>query len=291
MGFPDDSSFIVSGMMPGQVMFTFNPYTDGKQVARITYEGNDLLYDGLKIEPGQVVEGVQIVIGDAKFDKQDDATLRAHCTNNLKQMGLVFKMFINEEKTQTYPELSSVPGQLMFSTEAKAFIQNGIVPEFITDTRIFVCPATEEAARLDAPEVRANPKSLVSDHSYVYLGYAVTNDAEVKAFADAYRAQMAKGSPPLDDLPVAEGMQGSGGGNTLYRLRGGVERKIAKNANDDAEAAKVAAQIPVLIERLGHHETEGGNVLYLDGTVRWVSPGVWPMTTATTESVQIMSGY
>jgi len=32
-------------------------------------------------------------------------------------------------------------------------------------------------------------------------------------------------------------------------------------------------------------------VLYLDGTVRWVSPGVWPMTTATTESVQIMSGY
>jgi len=290
MGFPDDRSFIVSGMTPGQVMFTFNPYTDGKQVVRISYEGKDVLHDGLKVEPGQVVEGVQIVIGaataqgDAKSGKQADGALRAHCTNNLKQMGLVFKMFISEQKAQTYPELSSVPGQLMFSTEV-------IVPEFITDTRVFVCPATEEAARLDTPEVRANPKSLVSDHSYVYLGYAVTNDAEVKAFADAYRAQMAKGSPLLDDLPVAEGMQGSGGGNTLYRLRGGVERKIAKNANDDAEAATVAAQIPVLIERLGHHETEGGNVLYLDGTVRWVSPGVWPMTTATTESVQIMSGY
>jgi len=295
MSFVDDSSFVVEGLMPGPVMFGFNPYTDGKKVLRINYKGKDVMRDRLKVEPKQVVQGVEIVIGDtkaegnAKQDTRDDSALRARCVDNLKQMGLVFKMFSNEEKTGTFPALSSEPGQLMFSADAKANENvREFYPEYITDTSVLVCPASEEAAGLDSPEVKADLKKLINDHSYVYLGYAVTNDAEVKTFADAYRAQVAKGSPPLEDLPVAEGMQGSGGGSTLYRLRGGVERRIAKNANDDAEAASVAAQIPVLIERLGHHETEGGNVLYLDGKVRWVSPGVWPMTKATSDVLSEM---
>jgi beta-lactamase regulating signal transducer with metallopeptidase domain len=294
MGFPNDSSFIVSGMKPGPVTFSFSPYADGKKVVRINYNGKDIMREGLELQPKQVIEGVQIVIGEANVQgdsqagKLDDAALRARCADNLKQMALVFKMFINEEKTETFPALSSEPGQLMFSADAKANDKvQGLFPEYLTDTRVLVCPASEEAARLDTPEVRANVKQLINDHSYIYLGYAVTNDAEVKTFADAYRAQVAKGSPPLEDLPVAEG-KGSGGGNTLYRLRGGVERRIAKNANDDAEAASVAAQIPVLIERLGHHETEGGNVLYLDGKVRWVSPGAWPMTTVTNDAFNEM---
>lgn len=288
MGFPDDSSFVVTGMMPGQAMFNFNPFTDGKQVVRIDYEGKDILRDGLNVEPKQVIEGVKIVIGAATVrensgsSKPVDGDPRAQCANNLKQMGLVFKMFSNEEKTETFPALSSEAGQLMCSADAKANDNvQGFFPEYLTDTSVLVCPASKESAGLDRP---ANLKQLINDHSYLYLGYAVTCDAEVKAFAEAYRAQMAQGSPPLEDLPVTEG-QGSGGGNTLYRLRGGVERRIAKNANDDAEANAVAARIPVLIERLGHHETEGGNVLYLDGTVRWVNPGVWPMTKATKDAL------
>jgi len=290
MGFPDDTSFIVSGMMPGQAMFNYSPYVDGKRVVRINYEGRDILSEGLKIGPTQVIQGVQIVIGagDSKPVVQQDATLRSQCTNNLKQMALVFRMFINEEKTETFPALSSEPAQLMFFAEEEAYGQIGVYPEYLTDARVLACPASEEAAKLDTPEVKANLKQLINDRSYVYLGYAVTNDAEVKTFAGAYREHMDKGVPPLEDLPVAEG-KGSGGGNTLYRLRGGVERKIAQNANRKVETAEVASQIPVLIERLGHHEKEGGNVLFLDGVVRWISPGVWPMTTATNDALNEMT--
>jgi len=301
MTFPEDGSFVVNGMMPGQVLLTFNPYTEGLHVVRIDLDGRDVTATGgITLAPGQAVKDVNIVIGAAaETAPQNDADCNGEreqadpkcrrCCQNLKQLGLIFKMFANEGKGMLYPELSSEPGQLMFSADAKANDKvQGLFPEYMTDTRVLVCPASEEAARLDTPEVRANVKQLINDHSYVYLGYAVTDDAEVKTFADAYRAQVAKGSPPLEDLPVAEGMQGSGGGSTLYRLRGGVERRIAKNANDDAEAASVAAQIPVLIERLGHHETEGGNVLYLDGKVRWVSPGVWPLTKAANDALSEM---
>jgi hypothetical protein len=291
MGFPDDSSFIVSGMRPGQAVFDFNPYADGKKVVRINWNGNDLVRDGLEVKPKQVIQGVEIVIGgttppsDSKTGKPDDAALRARCTSNLKQMGIVFKMFSNEEKTGTFPALSSEPGVLMVSAEAKANdTVQGFYPEYVTDASVLVCPASEDAAKLDTPEAKTNTKPFINDHSYIYLGYAATNDAEVKAFADAYRAQMAKGSPPLEDLAADEG-KGSGGGNTLFRLREGVERKVAKNANDDAEATRLAAQIPVLIERPGHHEMAGGNVLYLDGTVRWVNPGEWPMTKATDDAL------
>jgi hypothetical protein len=283
-------------MMPGKVVFNFDPYTDGKQVVRINCDGKNVLPEGLTLEAKQVVKGVEIVIGDAQTQgsskpaKQDDPTLRAHCTNNVKQMGLVFRMFSNEERRATFPALSSEPGQLMFSADAKANDNvQGLFPEYLTDAGVLVCPASADAATLDSPEVRANPKQLINDNSYIYLGYAVTCDAEVRAFADAYRASIANGAPPLEDLPVAEG-KGTGGGNILYRLRGGVERHLAKNANDDTEAASMASQIPVLIERLGHHEAEGGHVLYLDGKVRWVSPGAWPMTTVTNDAFnEVMS--
>jgi len=79
------------------------------------------------------------------------------------------------------------------------------------------------------------------------------------------------------------------GDGTVLRLREGVEHLIAADPNDPAGVAKIQSEIPVLVERPGNHEPEGGNVLFMDGHteyLRYSDMGEWPMTKAFFETVE-----
>ncbi len=77
-----------------------------------------------------------------------EAARRASCQNNLKQMGLVFKMYANESKGEQWPSLfikAYIPAD-----SAPAGINAGlnfgpsvpeIYPEYLPDGTIFVCPS------------------------------------------------------------------------------------------------------------------------------------------------------
>ncbi|MCC6144757.1 MAG: hypothetical protein IT368_13200, partial [Candidatus Hydrogenedentes bacterium] len=61
------------------------------------------------------------------------------CQNNLKQWGLVFKMFANESSGGYFPELNPESGRLMWantSAEGNA----PVYPEYLTDLSILLCP-------------------------------------------------------------------------------------------------------------------------------------------------------
>jgi len=209
----------------------------------------------------------------AAMDRAQAAAQRASCQNNLKQMGLIFKMFANESKGQCYPQLSPEPGRLMFSHE-KGEQTYPVYPDYLTDLNVLICPGDKKAEVLKTPEAKKDPGKLVDDHSYFYLGYVVHNDADVKAFADAYKARVAKGLKFNEDL---DGPQGK-----IYQLREGIERKLVTDASNPAAAAKAQSEIPVLIERPGHHEPDGGNVLFMDGHVEFIRMGGnWPMAKET----------
>ena len=55
-----------------------------------------------------------------------DAARRASCANNLKQIGICFKMFANEHNNEL----------------PKSF--NDLYPEYITDPYVLVCPSSED---------------------------------------------------------------------------------------------------------------------------------------------------
>ena len=78
-----------------------------------------------------------------------EAARRASCQNNLKQIGLVYKMFANESKNEKFPSFQAklvfapvvAPGDspdLIFDYGPYVL---EIYPEYCTDPNIFVCPS------------------------------------------------------------------------------------------------------------------------------------------------------
>src|SRR5512137_2137778 len=70
-----------------------------------------------------------------------EAARRASCANNLKQWGLIFKMYANESPSQKYP-----PGEVELSCGARPCIAFGprvaaVFPEYLTDPAIIYCPS------------------------------------------------------------------------------------------------------------------------------------------------------
>ncbi len=207
------------------------------------------------------------------YEERQQARNRASCTMNLKQMGLVFKMFANEHKNYVFPELVPEPGRL--APEAAA-----IHPEYLTDTNILLCPG-------DPEPFQGPPKSIIDDHSYFYLGYALRNEADMRGFARAYRRQIVLGEGFADDLavPAAPGQKPTS--QELYRLREGVEHLLT--TDEGTKAAQ--ATIPVLVERPENHSPPGGHVLYMDGHTEFLEyPGKWPMTQVTIGILRELDG-
>jgi prepilin-type processing-associated H-X9-DG protein len=194
-----------------------------------------------------------------------DAHLRASSANNLKQLGLVGKMFANESRGEKWPGLSATPGQLAMDASA-------IYPEYLTDPNVYISPAHPDVYDL-MDQAESDPKSVLSDHSYWYLGYAVADEDQGIEFVKQVRQATEAGTTLTDDLEAGDLDLG-----TIYQLREGIERFFITDINNPAASAVAQSELPIMIERPGMHES-GANVLFLDGHVEFIRyPGKFPMT-------------
>jgi len=124
-----------------------------------------------------------------------EAARRASCQNNLKQFGIVFKMYSNEAKGERLPSMrvntsSWQPGfndvgdpiATCDSPNTARFIPDGqsTIPEYLSDTEIFACPSSPSYTKADwhYGDDPSNPVDPCADtkDSYTYLGWTILNE-------------------------------------------------------------------------------------------------------------------
>ncbi len=219
-----------------------------------------------------------------------ESARRASCQNNLKQMGLVFKMYANESKGEKFPTLrqfqATSSGSPAFNDctipQNSDFMSSvtpntmAIYPEYLSDLNLLWCPSdAENTGDIPADWLvnEGDPNSgiapcEVSPKSYQYYGVAiredqylldpsqVNNDADIFTLANPnFMIALGNYVARVDNAVSNNDRKVfdedvSQGDVTVYRLREGIERFFITDINNPAASAQAQSSLAVMFDEV-----------------------------------------
>ncbi|RJP21370.1 MAG: prepilin-type N-terminal cleavage/methylation domain-containing protein [Candidatus Abyssobacteria bacterium SURF_5] len=233
--------------------------------------------------------------------KARESARRTACVNNLKQLGMIFVLYANENSGD-YPPCQNQSATFMFEP-------NALYPEYLTDAAIMACPSDPEYdpktnfrlvvdTTLSDGSFNSTGQAFhsgvvhpdcIGPLSYVYAGWLLTNDSEslaglaIYSWLDSVMPISVSNSDGWRgrDINIASfGFSGSGNGGSSYimRLSYDVDRYMLRDINQvlsSGGSPGLGALLPLMWDQVStnisefSHVPAGMNVLYLDGHVEF----------------------